>query len=449
MRRINHRGLVAAMESEEEAIAATAAVETTPEIVIGDNAESLETDLIEIAEGEADTAEAEASVDEAVEVAEALESISEGLRAAAGAGGLSKEGAHVVGICVDHLYGRVGVRRAVAMPALESFGSTSSRVQATTIAYEEIKEQAKALWAKIVAAIEKSIAWLKEKFELFFGTAGKVKARADGLVAKAAAVSGEAKSKEIDNARLFASLQASGKVDLESTLKLVEGATNSLFATAGDRVKALAEFVDGKEDALVKIFNNMDGGALKDVSSPDQEGFKLPKEGFKIKRTDELPGGKAVVAIVPADSKSLAEDLAHSSFGISAYKPNAKAPTEAKLPTLSPAEVGNIAKQVADLADAFQKHKVASFKANDDKKNLIAAIKKHGGDAKTEEEQKAAKAARATLTAISKLIDNPIAGGSAYILNTCKAVLDYSEESLKQFAAAPKAAPAAAEAAAA
>ena len=435
MRRINSRGLVAAMESEEEVAAAAVPEVETPAVVIGDNAESLETDLIDITEDVAETAEADAQVDEALEVVEALESISEGLRAAAGAGGLSREGAHVVGMAIDHMYGRVGIRTAVAMPALESFGGTSTRVQATTIAYEEIKEEAKKLWVKIVAAIEKSIQWLKEKFELIFGGAGKLKARADALATKAASLSGDAKSGELDNGRLVAALHVGGKVDgVVAAAGLIKASVEGIFGSAPARTAALAAYVDSGDEAKISSFlDTIGGGELADVSSPDQDGFKV-KEGFSVKRSKELPGGKAVVAMIPKEAKGAADSLASSSYGIGAFKPNAKAPADVKLKTLAPTEVEKLAKEVSEFADALQKAKINLTKANDDKKNLVAAIKKHGSDAKTEEEQKSAKAARAALSAISKLIDQPIYGASAYLLNTGKSLMDYAEESLKQYA---------------
>ncbi len=435
MRRINSRGLVAAMESEEEIAAAAAAAEPGTEVVdpVGDNAESLETDLIEVAEDEAASSEQEAAIDEAVEVAEALESISEGLRAAAGAGGLSKEAAHVVGLSLDHLYGRVGISRAVGMPALESFGSTSSRVQATTIAFEDIKEQAKQLWAKIVAAIEKSIQWLKEKFELFFGASGKLKARAEKLAQAASQRSGDAKEAEIDNARLFNALQVAGKVDNPiATAENVKDTVEKLFKGAPARVEKLAAFVaSGDDKDVAAFFDALDLGELSVVSNPAQDGFKV-KEGFEVHRSSEMPGGKAVVAIIPGKGTRASEDLAASSIGISAFKPNAKA-AEGKLKTMSPNDVEKLAKVVAAMADNFQQNKLALIKGNDEKKKLVDAIKKHGNGA-SGDDAKAAKAARATMSALSKMIDSPVAGGSVYLLNTGKALLDLGEESLKQYA---------------
>lgn len=443
MRRINQRGLVAALESDDEAAAAAAAeaaAATTTDVVaddVGDNAESLETDLIDVADAEATTDEQEAQVEEATEVAEALESIAEGLRSVAGNGGLSKEAAHVLGLSLEHMYGRVGVSAAVrTMPALESFGTTSSRVQATTLAMEEIQAQAKELWAKILAAIEKSIAWVKEKLELYFGASGKIKARAEGLAKAAEGKSGDAKSGEIDNSRLFAALHVGGKVDnVVGTAGEIKGSIDALFNTAPERVAALAAFVDsGDEKALGTFFDSLfPSGALSEVSNAEAEGFKV-KEGFEVFRSHELPGGKAVVAIMPGKSATkVSEDLVASSITISAFSPKAKAP-EGKVKTLAPTEVEKLAKEVAALADAFQAHKLKLIKGNDEKKKLVAAIKKHGAGADTPEGKKAAKAARATMAGLSKLIDNPVAGGSAYLLNTSKALLDLCEESLKQYA---------------
>ncbi|MNU19710.1 phiKZ-like phage internal head protein [compost metagenome] len=441
MRRINQRGLVAALESEDEAAAAAAATDDTTTAVvedpIGENAESLETDLIDVADAEAETGEQEAQVEEAVEVAEALESIADSLRSVAGAGGLSKEAAHTLGLSLEHMYGRVGVSAAVrTMPALESFGGTSSRVQATTLAMEEIQAQAKELWAKILAAIEKSIAWVKEKLELYFGASGKIKARAEGLAKAAAGKSGDAKAAELENGRLFGALHVDGKVDnVVGTAGEIKGSIDALFNTAPERVAALAAFVDsGDEKALGSFFDSLfPSGALSEVSNAEADGFKVA-EGFEVYRSHELPGGKAVVAVMPGKSATkVSEDLVNSSISISAFKPNAKAP-EGKVKTLAPTEVEKLAKEVAVLADAFQAHKLKLIKGNDEKKKLVAAIKKHGAGADTPEGKKAAKAARSTMSALSKLIDNPVAGGAAYLLNTSKALLDLCEESLKQYA---------------
>ncbi len=145
-------GLVAALEQEEIA-KVEAAIAEAP---IGDNASSLETDLIEVSEIAAGADGDAVETEEAVDVVTALESIAEALGQSAKNGGMDRYAAEALGLAVDHMYKRVGLKRQ-AMPALESFGQTSSRMRATQIALEDIKEQVAKIWAAIVAAISKAI----------------------------------------------------------------------------------------------------------------------------------------------------------------------------------------------------------------------------------------------------------------------------------------------------
>ena len=463
MRRINTtapRGLVAALEAEEVVVAQAEAAAAP----VGDNADSLETDLIEVAEITADGDVGAAQIDEAQEVACALEGIAEALGMAAKHGGMDRHSAAAVGVAVDHMYKRIGLKRQ-AMPALESFGGTSSRIVATEAAMDDIKKHAAEIWKKIVAAIQKAIEWAVAFFNSVFDAASKLKARAEALAAKAEATSGAPQEKSFENERLVKALHIAGSVPTNAaSLKVVVELAKHVFSTTADYAGTMGEEIvkDLSDDSVIADFaakfelpafaNDIDG---KEVTNPESIGMPVAPEGLSLFRGNELPGGQAVVARAPkATLKGEEAVKALSGVGMSVTDFNAKAPeiTKKDLATLEVSDAADIAKGVAELADHLLGYKAQAAKLADLKKKIVDGAAKLGEKTDVTDEQKTAiRGMQSVCASIPRWIDSPAKDFARYSVNTGKAMLDYVEESLKQHkaAAAPAAAKPAPEAAAA
>jgi hypothetical protein len=464
----SRHGLVAL---EEEAIAAAAA-EPTPELdadgnpvvpaegaapaaepvviveePIGENADSLETDLIEVAEDTADVEAAETEVAETVEVAEDLEEVATALEAAALNGGIDKHSAAVVKIAVNKLYKRAGVRSA-AMPAMESFGGTGSRVRATQLAMEDIKENIKRIWAAIVAQITRAIEWMADFFERIFVAARKLKERALKLKAKSTAVGKSTSGKkeaDFENEKLATALAINGSVAAKPTagltkvvsladeifngealgVAMVEGAIKELDAIKSNP-KAILEQASGKMTGII--------GSKK--SSTD--GFAELVAGTEMYSSEELPGGKAVITIVAAEGLKGAEREAATkaqSSKVEYFKGSKAAAANKKIATLEFGTCEEIADEVVKLADALLKYKQNAGKTKDAKKKLAAAGKACGdaaAKATDETDKKGFALGKVIFTNAASCADQPGAQFAGYALNTGKAFLDLVEESLKR-----------------
>lgn len=443
MRR-QRRGLMAALENENfEGGAGGEELGAAPE--------SLETDLLDVNEEEEAAAVEEAETDDAVEVAEALESLALSLESAIKEkGGLDAAGAAIAGQYSDFLYGRVGMNRK-SIVALESFGGTSTRQRSTQIAMEDIAEAAKAIWEKIVKAIKDAIAWVKERFTKIFGAAEKLEKRAKALQEKAGATSGNAEEKNFESERLVKALHKGGAVanvgaDAQSLAKLASTIFGSITAWNSKVGDDIVELMGEPSKASAFTYEGLPTSAIEGSKKAGAE-FGDAGNGMTFMVGNELPGGQAIVARVSDSAQSKGEEaidrLARTSVTIGAHNPKAKAPTKTQVATLQPSEAEKIAAAVAELAS-----EVASYKRNLDKlsatkeKIVAAAGKAQKAADNSSDDDEAGKAERSSNKmlaklgmAVPKLIDQPATGFAAYALNTGKAMLDYVELSLKQYGA--------------
>lgn len=435
------QGLVAALEAEEVIAAAADAADP-----IGGNAESLETDLIEVAELSAEGDDDQADTDEATEVATALESIAEALGISAANGGMDKHSAYAVGVAVDHLYSRVGIARK-SMPAMETFAlSVSSRTSSTQIAMEDIKEQAKKIWEAILAQLAKAIEWAIAFFNSVFDAGTKLQARAKALVAKAEALTGEAKEKSFENERLVKALHVAGTTTgVAAGIDTINELAKKIFGDTHFYTEALGEGIlaDMATPDLGKTYISkfsmaaFSEAALKEVTNPESIGMAAAPEGLAVFRGAELPGGMAMVARAPKtamEGQAAIDAITGISTTVAPFDGKATAPAKNDIGTLTGAQAVSIAKGVEALAGELLGYKAQQAKLTELKKKIsagAAALSKKTDVA--EDEAAGIKAAQRVAGTIPKWIDSPAKEFARYSVNTGKAMLDYVEESLKQY----------------
>lgn len=459
MRRIQSRGLglVAALEEEQviEQAVAEASGETPVEPAAElNNAESLETELLEVQDTvEEGTAQAE-QVEEATEVAESLDEYQEALESIMGQGGLDRNGAMILQIGLEQLCARVGIEpTSMPMPSMESFGGASSRVFATKKAMESVQETAKKVWEAIMAAIKRAGEWLANFWKTLTDSNHRLKARAEKLAAAARATSGEAKEKEIDNAGLAAKLHTNGKVEsnfghdfkdfqgfvatmadkvIPGVVEFSRGIVGSVEASAKDQ---------GSEDILFKAEGMKAAYSSLGLTAGEGEGG----EGVETLKSKQLLGGKALIVQLPtADGVAGAQAFAKCKTTIGLFKPALAKPTTSKLPVLATGEAAGVAEGVMEIS----KHIDTMRNLEKDFKSLVALMSsaaanfgrmqdnandpgnKHAVAAKTK-----LTTARVVISAISTRVSNLPATFGSYALSTAKAATDYSELSLKQYAA--------------
>ena len=451
MRRTQTRGLVAAMENEElNNNPAPAADEQAVEVA--EASTELSDEIVEVTEAAAEGEAADAQVEEATEVAEALESLADAIGVAASNGGLNRQAAAAMSIAVEHMYNRVGIA-AQPMPALESFGGTSSMVGATNLAMEDIKEQAAKIWAAIVAAINKAIAWAEDFFNKIFGSAEKLEKRADALQAKAEGITGTAKEKQFENEGLVKRLHVQGKVGgIATHMTAIESTAKGVFQMSKDFSETIGtEIIKGMEsEGAEKTFaasfklNAAPTTVGKALSNPEDAGFGAAPEGLSVIRSEELPGGMAIVTRAPTSAMTGEAALNAIRAVGSKIEPfdgsKAKAPTEKKVDVLATADMVKVCKTVAAIAAQLKGFRGQAAKIKELKKKFAAAASKAqksvtGAEAEAKEGFKAIQKAASQYP---RFADQPAASFSVYALNAAKAALDYVEASAKQYGAAAK-----------
>ncbi len=338
MRTIFNRGAVALLNDEEAAAAAAAAGAEGGEPA--DNANSLETDLTEVEASAPEGDKEEAAIDEAVDTKEALEQYMAALEGYIGEGGIGKREAHMMAIGVSFMSNRQGFRADQrANIATEHFDGPSSRLKANQHALESLGEQVKKIWESIKAAIGRAIAWLKDHFNKIFGAAEKLQKRATAIVEKTKGLTGSAKATKFDNERLAKSLNISGTVptSLSASLDKVLKVGEDAFGHTADFGAVIGQSIlDGmNETGTVDGLGTQGYGAgvLKAMSSADATsgGFDAAPENMGLFRSEELPGGKAVLARYPTGTlkgQAAVDALSKSSAAVTAF--NNKAPEVTK-----------------------------------------------------------------------------------------------------------------------
>ena len=427
MRRINGRGVVA-LEEEEIKVAEA---EAAPAM---DNAESLETDMLEVSESSAEQGEEDAQVEEAAEVVEALESIAECLKISAANGGLDKHAAAAIGKATQYMYGRVGIK-SKSMPALESFGGTSSRVGATQLAMEDIKDKAKEIWAAIVAAFKRMLAWVVDHFNKIFGSAEKLQKRAQAVIKMAEdKVGKKAEKTTFEGASLVKNLGTAGNTDgvkagmvkVLDLAKTVLGTQASAVIAEGDKIiEAIGDIA--KVDQI-----SLDG------TNGDNKEYGEPPAGMGFFVDAGLPGDKVYLKLSPK-AKVTGKD-ALELFGkikeAVVLKAGYKEPTKTDIKVVTPADAEAIAKTVEAIGSELQSFRKTSDKLQDLLKKATKAAESASKGSDDEEDaakKELGKVIRSATNNLPKFIIGGVKSVAEYSLTTGKAALDLCEQSMKQY----------------
>lgn len=425
------RGLVAALEDSNIAPVAPAGDPALP-----DHANSLETDMLEVVDHAADIDAIVGEAQETAAVSEALEQIRDVLKVAAKEGGIDRHSAACVGIATQALYDRVGIR-AQAMPALESFGGTSSRVSATRIAMESIGEQLKKIWEAIVNAFKKAIAWVVEFYQKVTGAATKMGARAEELKKRLVDLKGEAKEKELKNERLSKVLSTSKAAGDLAAADLLANMIHD-FAS-GDTAKRQAEAVKAKVEKLNA--GKDQGDNLTMAAYPSSEAYKDTGESagkLKVFKSLELPGGKALMGHHAA--AELSGDDAEAGLKEEKYFMGdfGKEEGEAKpLPVLTKETGEKVCDIVIKISKALGDAKKHADDMNAAKKSALDKAEQLGkaagalGDDSAD--AKSFKKAQALAQNIARLADQPLASLSSFSITVAKTLNDYVEESIRAY----------------
>jgi hypothetical protein len=386
------------------------------------------------------------AVEDGEEVKEALESISDALKISAANGGLDKHAAAVVGIATQYMYNRVGYK-AKAMPALESFGGTASRVSATQLAMEGIKDSIRKIWQAIVKGYKRIIAWAAKHWNKVFGAAERMQRRAKAI-AKAADELGGKKQKQssFEDESLVKALYVGSSMpsDMKGALSKLKEVTGNIISKADATIVSSDSLVEALGDTSGNKLDNIKVPALAINYKVSVEADKVygASEGMVWRLSDELPGGVVYAERGPNDEVSGLEALAlfgKVKRGIRPA-PNTKVPSTTKVTTLNAGQIEAVAKVVEEIGSDVQAFRNKTAKLDELMNKAVKAAEKAGATADKEattDEEKAERGNAKALQSAAGNIGNYLMGGFSTVtsnaIRTGQAALNYCDKSINQY----------------
>lgn len=393
------RGLFAVLEDE---LSGEIVPENTEQ---QERVEELEAQVAEaeVAEADSEVEELVEAVEEAIDGVEEIEEIAEVAEGSVEAGdGLTEEAAEIAEVAVESICNRLGYKPAKRIiPAMESFGATSSRLDATKYALEGFKETITKIWEGIKAFFAKIGDALKALWNKLFDLATKTAARAEKM------------TKNVKKAQDDKLVAGDGKLKVNNYLVA--------FNIASGDVAAAAVKVIGDHQAIAGKLAGVNGklsGNLDAVTKADSvDGITLTDADFGEIAKGELAFGYT------AEVKEGALTLNQNQVKVTGDVEEAPADLQ---------KLASLTGTVKAFANSVIANKDSFAKAQDVVKKAIALAdklsKKEGSAEQAKEKAKAFRNVQTSLTAINKTI--PVLGLKAGVV-----ALDFVAANLKAYSA--------------
>lgn len=280
------RGLFAVLEDELSEIIPAVTDEQAERV------EELEEQVAqgEVVEAEAEVQETGETVDEAIAAIEELSDVAEVLEGSVEEGeGLSEDAAEIAEVAVEAICNRLGYKpEKKVIPAMESFGGASSRMDATKYALEGVKETIMKIWEAIANFFKSMYEKIKGLWAQLLSGAVRLQARAKTIrekVSKAVASNLVAdKETKIEVSKyLVAFNSTSGSAVKQASLDTMV----DLVKTLGEQGKVNSELA-GLLDEVVKseqitgISEKLEGVIKKAVPGKLAFGYEFKTEDGKL-----------------------------------------------------------------------------------------------------------------------------------------------------------------------
>lgn len=375
----------------------------TPELnVEPEVGEGVDGGAVEVADATDEVVEADQTAEELSEAHEALDEVSEALEEDAANGGISKESARYAHLAIKAACGRFySPAIAQAIPSVESFGGSSSRLRNTQIALESIGSMLKSFWDAIVRQIKKLWATVKNWYLKVLDAAPRMKKKAEALAKKSADITGAADEKSFDLGQMH-QLHINGKAPdaakmtsiMKDLSKLADnalgGKTSGQYDGIFDEYEAILGKVSDVQDNALKGFPNLAAvyaaatlkGAASSLNSKATAVSSNAKSSFsgatKIDGgearygkditavgSNELPGGRQIVALesklTPADDNfTLVRYSRGTGLRFGDFKQKGKdIDGTGTFKTLSSAEIRSICDEISDVCEHIMTYKKA------------------------------------------------------------------------------------------
>lgn len=352
-------------------------------------------------------------------------------------GGLDQNGGALLGMLSTAYLERAGIYGERVVPSLESFGGTSRKTEATKLSMEGLKEMAKDIWAKIVAALKKIKEWVMKQFYHYFGQAESLLKRAKELTEKARKTQGSAET-TFDDKGLLNAIRINGKAptlaEITHFAEFSEGAITKLMSqSAADEVgaeKPDAKAIENKISSIAPL-KPVEGEAGVHISDEDTAG-----------RSERLPGDKALYVIIPKKigegNAAFMRAVSKIEVKLAPYDKKAQSEgSEESLHVLSTTDAGRIGQVLERVLGEIVANRKNVAKVEEDQNKLIARAEKEmakaSDESDTPEAREELRAGQAMIGNVRNFTVRPLNEMIEYTLATARRLLEYGEKSLAQY----------------
>lgn len=411
--------------------------------------DQLEQDLLETSEDLGEGVENDAQVDEAQAASGEIEDAVEVAEASEEKGGLDTVAAESLRILVNSACRRAGISSSGSMPAMESFGQAGRRLSNTRIACEDWKDKIKEIWQKIVAALKRAWEWVMGYWNKFFGSAEKLKKRAEALEKRAKDTTG-APEGELKNLSLAKAIAIGGKPADPGVVGTQMGMLEKLIEEQKTKVQTVVNSASDlaaraeKPDELKNYeYKGLMGGSAGDA-------YGSAKEGWGYAVNAELLGGMTDVTygpkVKPSNGSEALEAEGRASFSIAPFGGKLKEVDQDELKIAKPGEAEEIAHGAIKVADAAISFRDSTKKLGDALKKISDAATKAANRAEKEkpEGDAAAQAGQKANKEILKAYKEAVAGQTkrlatdpakvvTFAVRAAAAAVQYGEASMAKY----------------
>lgn len=407
-------------------------------------------EILEVNEAGNEVAEEEDAAEDVAEVAEGLESIAMHMESTIANGGLTPQAALGFQLATEAYMSRVGLENT-AIPSMESFGGSGTRVQYTQVSVENIREKVDQLWKAFLEMLNKARELASRFFQRLFTATGQIKAKAASIMKSADGLG--AKSTEDVSGGPSAKLTIGGKVpsDISAALNDLFGLVTASYEYSGkavDFAKAVSDGLSSSIDAgNDEKFTQSVAEMIKKVSSATPAFEPADKEyrgnetggvGMEGKQTETHLGEVKVIAIRLSDANV---DQATSIRGLAGQRNNVEIGSgEAveKLPTLSGDQIKAIAKAVVDFADAVDGYKEVAGRID----KQLADVAKVGkgfqklatkAESLSGENKKLVSPLMSVVKSVPAMVSQPSQKLTQHAMSVAQAAMKYCADSVKAY----------------
>lgn len=407
-----------------------------------DNVDNAMLETNEVADTVEETA---AQIEEATEGAEDLEKLGDAVAGTVEEGGMTPATAEVVDVAVESICKRLGISRKV-VPAFESFGSKSTRLQSTKVAMEGIAETARSIWDAIMRAIKKAYDYVVEFFKKIFDVSLKLKNRAEALIKSFEKLKGSASAKDLDLGSLAQKTSIGGKViDGAGYAGAAKSVAAKVKASTGDAENLLrvqqtvAEYFGKSTKELDKILaeSKKVKEAQKsrgDVVGPAQGFANI--EGSTITRGEEWLGNRTLIMVTPnegAEDLSVAEKMKllwGAGISVGDFNPRQTEVTETTVTYPQPTQIIAGLKEIIEISKDLDGAKkvidaLSKVKGAVDKEVKLFMSTKDGAE---KGEHEAIQSFKAFATKAIPSTSKFISASNSLAVSCAKDLLDYADK---------------------